>query len=384
MGFLFFSIFSFFLKEKQSKKRILYISGVKKLEYIPDKKDIDKWLGREELERMQDEKQKQYYACGLINAINPMCKDDVEKTIKNINDLDIKKQYQYEIEYLKGNFEKSIEAFYNTDEKAKTKMNAATLSLVSAVAMNNYEKFDEILHFLINKLRNNEGKPAVELALISASITLFASDHVPKWFKNANFKNILSESKPLATYLYLKYLQEKKDYNGLLSACRVTIIFLENANTFTSFDIYFKLLMATAYYELGKIKNCKIAIKEAADLALPHGFIKPFADFLIYIGDNIEIVLDEYYPKIAPKVYEQAEFVCRNWIDFHNKFTKSNITTILTKREYRIARILAKGGTYKTAAEEMHLSISTVKKDVSEIYSKLYINSKAELKKVVL
>lgn len=357
---------------------------MKKLEYIPDKKDIDKWLGREELENMQDEKQKQYYACGLINAINPMCKDDVKKTIKNINDLDIKKQYQYEIEYLKGNFEKSIEAFYNTDEKAKTKMNAATLSLVSAVAINNYEKFDEILHFLINKLRNNEGKPAVELALISASITLFASDHVPKWFKNANFKNILSESKPLATYLYLKYLQEKKDYNGLLSACRVTIIFLENANTFTSFDIYFKLLMATAYYELGKIKNCKIAIKEAADLALPHGFIKPFADFLIYIGDNIEIVLDEYYPKIAPKVYEQAEFVCRNWIDFHNKFTKSNITTILTKREYRIARILAKGGTYKTAAEEMHLSISTVKKDVSEIYSKLYINSKAELKKVVL
>ena len=57
---------------------------MKKLEYIPDKKDIDKWLGREELENMQDEKQKQYYACGLINAINPMCKDDVEKTIKNM------------------------------------------------------------------------------------------------------------------------------------------------------------------------------------------------------------------------------------------------------------------------------------------------------------
>lgn len=60
-----------------------------------------------------------------------------------------------------------------------------------------------------------------------------------------------------------------------------------------------------------------------------------------------------------------------------NSFTK-NYDTPLTDKEDEVLNILAKGGSYKTAANTMDVSVETVKYHIKNIYVKLQVNSKEE------
>lgn len=59
-----------------------------------------------------------------------------------------------------------------------------------------------------------------------------------------------------------------------------------------------------------------------------------------------------------------------------------NITQ-LTERENEIVALLLKGRTYKMIADEMYLSENTIKTHIKNIYSKLNVNSKTELIKLI-
>lgn len=56
----------------------------------------------------------------------------------------------------------------------------------------------------------------------------------------------------------------------------------------------------------------------------------------------------------------------------------------LTERERQIVALLLKGRTYKLISSELHLSENTVKTHIKNIYSKLAVNSKAELFKYIM
>ncbi|MPN27909.1 Transcriptional regulatory protein DegU [bioreactor metagenome] len=55
----------------------------------------------------------------------------------------------------------------------------------------------------------------------------------------------------------------------------------------------------------------------------------------------------------------------------------------LTERENEIVALLLKGRTYKMIADEMYLSENTIKTHIKNIYSKLNVNSKTELIKLI-
>lgn len=57
---------------------------------------------------------------------------------------------------------------------------------------------------------------------------------------------------------------------------------------------------------------------------------------------------------------------------------------MLTRREREIAALLIKGKTYRTIANELHVSENTVKTHVKNIYSKTGVNNRAELINLLL
>lgn len=61
----------------------------------------------------------------------------------------------------------------------------------------------------------------------------------------------------------------------------------------------------------------------------------------------------------------------------------ASILELLTEREKEIVDLLLKGRTYKLVAEELFLSENTVKTHIKKIYSKLNIQSKSELIKIL-
>lgn len=71
-------------------------------------------------------------------------------------------------------------------------------------------------------------------------------------------------------------------------------------------------------------------------------------------------------PLVARKLVEYFQ-VCKSKIDE------------LTKRELEVTKCLVNGMSYKLIAAELNVSIDTVRKHVTSVYSKLNINSKGEL-----
>ena len=50
----------------------------------------------------------------------------------------------------------------------------------------------------------------------------------------------------------------------------------------------------------------------------------------------------------------------------------------MTGREVEVLRLLADGHAYKTAAEELSVSVDTIRFHVRNIYEKLHVHSKSE------
>ena len=50
----------------------------------------------------------------------------------------------------------------------------------------------------------------------------------------------------------------------------------------------------------------------------------------------------------------------------------------LTDREYEIVSLLSKGYSYKMVADQVHLSLDTIRTHIKSIYSKLHVHSVTE------
>ena len=97
---------------------------------------------------------------------------------------------------------------------------------------------------------------------------------------------------------------------------------------------------------------------------LPYGYIvKPFTDK--ELRSNVEIAL-----------YKFAQEQKGGFPSFE-KLNKQ-LKETLSQREYEILVLLYKGYTYKQIAEEIYLSVNTVKSHQKNLYQKLEINSKSE------
>lgn len=54
------------------------------------------------------------------------------------------------------------------------------------------------------------------------------------------------------------------------------------------------------------------------------------------------------------------------------------VEELLSTREYEVLRLLARGDAYKKIADELHISVATVKTHIAKIYEKLHVNSRGE------
>ena len=77
----------------------------------------------------------------------------------------------------------------------------------------------------------------------------------------------------------------------------------------------------------------------------------------------------------APMSPEIAHKVVRLFRDFR---PPAKLQTDLTRLELKLLSLLAEGHSYQTAADEMKVSINTVRNYIRSIYDKLHVHSKSE------
>ena len=169
----------------------------------------------------------------------------------------------------------------------------------------------------------------------------------------------------------------------MLAVAQTALTLSTSEQGITFFNIYLQVTCAIACHQFERDDAARRWLLEAMRMYLPHGFITPFAEIVTQMGGLVEQCLEHEFPDHYNAVIDQWERTVKNWITFHNEFTKDNITLILSLREYHIAILVARRVPYAQIAKRHCISVGRLKNIILEIYGKLYISSRDELAKYV-
>ncbi|MEO1814557.1 MAG: hypothetical protein ABGU93_03055 [Acetobacterium sp.] len=263
---------------------------------------------------------------------------------------------------------------------------AAPLAIAAAISMGDYPFYSTVDSDLKKAIQVHPGTVVAaygEMTLAAVAVSSIAPNMAPDWLKAGDFSAFPVTLKPYTLYLRAKYFQCLGDYQAMLAVAQTVLTLHPVAPAITKIDLYLRLMCATACYGLEQHEAARSYLLEAMALALPHGFITPFAESVTAFGGLLEQCLKESYPVAYPAVIGQWQSTWTNWISFHNQFTRDNITDILTLREFHIATLVARRVPYAKIAEQYGVSVGRLKNIITDIYSKLLVSNRDELAQYV-
>lgn len=302
--------------------------------------------------------------------------------IKYSNSLRYMLNLEADMAYRRGDPQPAIDLWRNTAVDDPIKLTAASIATVAAISIGDFVLYDEIqktLQSIMVKTKNKRSLALLSLPQTLAAVSMASVGMTPQWLMDGDFSLFDRELIPFLMYLYALHLRNIGELKGVLYTAKTSYELCVQTNTFTWIDIYNLILCAQASFDLGDRTKAQEYLLSAMKLGLPIGFIAPFADYLGTLGGLVENCLDTYFPEQKEPIIELWSQYFNNWMVFHNRFTRENITTVLKSQEYQLARMIAHGTSYVEAARQMNLSVGRVKNILHDVYSKLYISKKSQL-----
>lgn len=316
----------------------------------------------------------------------PMPPDSPDKILELVDDQWARLQYEAELAYLRGDFAPVMACFNKTSSNEAARLRASLVAVAAAISLGDYLAYREIEDFLkrhISEGQDDLVSACAELGLACAAVSANVLKMVPEWLKDGDFQVLPAEVRPFALYMRAKYLFLSGQIEGTLATAQTALALSSPEEGITYYVIYLHLTCAIACYHLGRKEEAKSRLLEVMRMSLPHGFITPFAEIVTHLGGLVEKCLLQEFPHCYDLVLGQWERTVRNWITFHNQFAKDNITMLLSLREYYIAAQLVHKVSYAQIAKQQNISVGRLKNIVQDIYQKLYISSREELKKYI-
>lgn len=289
--------------------------------------------------------------------------------------------------YLRCDFEPVKKFWRELPPGDETEPTAAVVAMTAAIGSGDYGLYDDVRQRMRKRAAETEDEATLFLYALPeavAAVSMDVQSMTPDWVKLGSFQFLPESLRDLATLLHLLHLRNHGEPYALLAAAQTAITFHSKKNSFSEMDVYFRLMAAVACNALRKRDEARRYIDEALELSVPYGMLLPLAEHTFFLGGLVEERLKELFPTTIKPLMGRAAQVSANWLQFHNIFTGQNITTILTAQEYHVARLLRRGATYEEAARQMNLSLGRVRNIVSDIYSKLHINSRSQLQNFIL
>lgn len=315
----------------------------------------------------------------------PFAKPDA--ILDSIAEERVRLQYEGELAYLRGDFERTKNCFCRTEGDQAARLRTCPAVIAAAISTGDYPFYLEIENYLKNVIQKSDQKNIIAFAehcLSTAYVSAAAPNMSPEWLKKGDFRLLHSKAKPDAAYKRAKYFQCLGKFDSMLAVAETALGFSDFSGGIFFNEIYLRITCAAAYYALGQEDEAICWLLSIMELALPHGFITPFTESATAFGGLLEKILKRSYPAYYDEITNQWKRTFINWRSFHNHFTKDNITLILSLRDYQIARLAALGVPNKQIAEQFNMSLGRLKNKMSELYRELLISNREELEKVIL
>lgn len=318
----------------------------------------------------------------------PMPDDDPDSILDAVTDRRLQLQYEGELAYLRGDFQRVMRCFSETEGDDAAKLRACPMAIAAAISMGDYSAYTQVDAYLRRCIEANKGSRYIvavaEQAMATAFVSVVAPNMAPDWLKQGDFSDLAAGAIPDALYLRAKYFHCSGRIDAMLAVAQTALSVCAPQQGITLPNIYLRVTCAAAHHELGHADEAKRYLLGAMRIALPHGFITPFAEIVTSFGGLIELCLEQAFPAYYNAVIGQWERTWKNWMAVHNQFTKDNITLMLTLREYHLASLVARRVPYAKIAKQYCISVGRLKNIMLEIYEKLFISSRDELAKYVL
>jgi DNA-binding CsgD family transcriptional regulator len=324
----------------------------------------------------------------IASTTIPMPSNNPDAILDALGEERLRLQYESELAYLRGDFAHTMLCFQKTAGDDAARLRASLVGVAAAISLGDYHAYTEIETYLKDYIKadnHSEISAFAELALAGGAVSVNAPNMVPDWLKEGDF-SVLA---PQASYSYLIYLRAKYfqctgNYEAMLAAAQTALTFCSQERGLTFSGIYLRMTCAVACHYLEREDDARGYLLETMRICLPHGFITPFVELASELGGLAEQCLEQEFPDYRDAVIRQWKRTVRNWVIFHNQFTRDNITLILSLREYHLASLVVRCVPYAKIAKQHCISIGRLKNIVLEIYEKLHISGRDELARYIL
>lgn len=142
--------------------------------------------------------------------------------------------------------------------------------------------------------------------------------------------------------------------------------------------------LALLYYMQPNITNAILHLRKALKIAeSKHYYFYP-AMYYSYIGPLYEVLSPEFSKEFMDRIIMLGKDVHIRYVTFMKSINVNHIYSSLTKKDLHYALLVSQGLANKEIAAKMNVSESMVAKRLSKIYDVLNVNSKAELKQLLI
>ncbi|KXL52243.1 hypothetical protein CLNEO_24080 [Anaerotignum neopropionicum] len=320
-------------------------------------------------------------------STKPMPMHNPDAILDIVDEDRIRLIYEAELAYLRGDFGRVMTYFDKTLGDDAARLRTCPIAIAAAISTGNYHAYTQIDIYLKRYIKadtDSQLRVTAEFSLATTDVSVLAPNMVPDWLKAGDLSAILPQARPNALYLRAKYFYCIGEFDIALALAQTALTLSSPELGITMTDLYLRLTCAIACYALERKEEAKRWLLSAMHLALPHGFITPFAELISELGGLVEECLEQEFPDYCDAVILQWKNTAKNWISFHNQFTKDNITLILSLRECHLALLVARRVPYAEIAKQHCISVGRLKNIMLEIYEKLHISGRDKLAKYIL
>ena len=144
-------------------------------------------------------------------------------------------------------------------------------------------------------------------------------------------------------------------------------------------EICYLILNALAHHALGDDATALVSLNEALTLAKPQGYLRIFIDEGVPMAEMLQIAMTQNVePDYAEKLLALFPDEIRESVHIRDVTISQPLVEPLSDRELEVLQLMTEGYKYKEIAEQLVISVNTVRHHTRNVYSKLNVNNRAQ------
>ena len=287
--------------------------------------------------------------------------------------------------YFRGEAEKTMEITTRCleSDSAEIRLSARWLHAMAAIGLGDEEKcradFAEVARE--GESANDEVVRAESEFILQVAKIYFHEENVDIAQLMPHFSHLSKGVRYFALYGRAHALYLRKEYHQTIGEVEAASALMQQAYPVAA--IYLNIVGAMASNSLARHEDAQRFFDRAWALALPEGYIEPFAEHHGMLQGLVERKLRGTRPELYQKLSNLVYRFSRGWMKIHNPTSTLKVTDALTPYEFSIAMLAAKGRTNKEIADYMCISVNSVKAYLATIYQKIGITKRSDLENYV-